>query len=54
MAGQLQAHRGRNVPDAAVILKIMENGVHIRSHYSSLTTRTYKITNPTYMRRDNN
>jgi transcription initiation factor IIE alpha subunit len=35
-------------------LKISENGAHIRSHYSSLTTRTYKITNPTHMRRNNN
>jgi len=54
MAGQLQAHRGRNVPDAAVILKIMENGVHIRSHYSSLTTRTYKTINQPYLRKNDN
>jgi len=35
-------------------LKISENGVHIRSHYSSLTTRTYKTIIQPYLRKNDN
>ena len=34
-------------------LEITETGIRIRSHYSSLTTRTYKTIYPTHMRRNN-